>query len=431
LDAKAVALLYRRPREVAGHLLRKFWRDECPQRAASLAYTTLLSLVPFLAVAFAILKGFGGYRQIQTKLEGLLYTHLVTSSSLQATEYVKKFTEGVHAGAIGAVGFLAFIVTSVSLLNTVASAFNRVWGVEERRSLKDRFLTFFTLTILGPVLFGASISITGTIQKSAIWIWVAIPGLGPALGLVVPFLLTWAGFLLLYEVIPSVPLRLRPALFGSLAVAVTWELVKIGFEVYVVRMASYGKVYGSLSVIPVFLLWLYVSWLIALLGFEVSFFLQHPEACRASGEATALYRPVPIPEAVRSFVTVAESFVKGEGPVTGSRVAERLLLPEGTAFALLVELERRGYLARVAGPVEAYLPCRTPAGVRVVDLWRALGGAMGSSHDDPLGRLLSDAADATTRALGGTTVQDLIDAASGSATARVSGPVPEDVAEPA
>ncbi|MBI2002060.1 MAG: YihY/virulence factor BrkB family protein, partial [candidate division NC10 bacterium] len=122
-----MAILFERPREVIRHILRKFWQDECPQRAASLAYTTLLSLVPFLAVAFAMLKGLGGLKPIEERLETLLYTHLVTASSLQATQYIKKFTEGVHAGTIGSLGFLAFIITSVSLLNTVAGAFNHVW----------------------------------------------------------------------------------------------------------------------------------------------------------------------------------------------------------------------------------------------------------------------------------------------------------------
>lgn len=431
MDTKAVTALYQRPHEVAVFVLRKFWRDECPQRAAALAYTTLLSLVPFLAVAFAMLKGFGGLHQIQERLEGLLYTHLVTDSSLQATQYIKKFTAGVHAGAIGAIGFLAFIFTSVSLLNTVASAFNRVWGVEEGRSLKDRFLTFFTITILGPVLFGASISITGTIQKSTVWTWLRIPGLGPLLVLMVPFLLTWAGFLLLYEVIPSVPLRLRPALFGSLAVAVTWELVKIGFEGYVTAMASYGKIYGSLSVIPVFLLWLYVSWLIALLGFEVSFFLQHPEACRGTIEPATRQRAVPVPEAIRALVTVAESFARGGGPVTGTQVGERLLLPERTAFTILAELERQGYVARVAGLGGAYLPRRAPAGVRVAELWQALGGSMGTPDDDALGRLLAGAADATTRALGTTTIQDLLDAGPGGAAAETAGLARKKLTEPA
>ncbi|MGH7428761.1 MAG: YihY family inner membrane protein, partial [Candidatus Methylomirabilaceae bacterium] len=248
-DRNALAMLCRRPLEVGAHLAWKFWRDECPQRAASLAYTTLLSLVPSLAVAFAMLKAFGGLTPIQERLETLVYTHLVTTSSLQAADYIQKLAERAHAGAIGSVGFLAFVITAVSLLNTVASAFNRVWGAEDRRSLKDRFLTFFALTVLGPILFGASISITGTILHWQIWAQLPIPGLGPALSLFVPFLLTWAGFLLLYVVIPSAPLRLRPALLASLAVAASWELVKVGFEWYVTTVTGYGQLYASLSVI--------------------------------------------------------------------------------------------------------------------------------------------------------------------------------------
>ena len=104
LDARAMAVLCRTPLEVAAHLVWKFWRDESPQRAASLAYTTLLSLVPSLAVAFAMLKGFGGLGPIQERLETLVSTHLVSTSSLQAADYIQSFIERVHAGAIGTAG---------------------------------------------------------------------------------------------------------------------------------------------------------------------------------------------------------------------------------------------------------------------------------------------------------------------------------------
>jgi membrane protein len=408
-DRKALAMLLRNPLEVGAHLLSKFWQDECPQRAASLAYTTLLSLVPSLAVAFAVLKAFGGLTSIQERLETLVYTHLVTTSSLQAADYIQKFAERAHAGAIGSVGFLAFIITAVSLLNTVASAFNRVWGVEDRRSLKERFLTFFALTVLGPILFGASISITGTILHSNIWARLPIPGLGPALSLFIPFLLTWAGFLLLYVVIPSAPLRLRPALLGSLAVAASWELVKVGFEWYVTTVTGYGKLYASLSVIPVFLLWLYVGWLIALLGFEVSHFLQHPEAVRNSGAWGTAPTAVAPQEAIRTFVAVADAFVNGARPITPDQVAMRLQLSEDSAVATLRELERQGYVARVIEPADGYLPRRAPASVKVGELWRVLGSHTPGPDGDPLAQLFAGAADATAQAFGATTIQDLLD----------------------
>jgi membrane protein len=428
-DDNAMAMLYRRPLEVGTHLLWRFWRDECPQRAASLAYTTLLSLVPSLAVAFAILKGFGGLESIQARVEELVYTHLVTTSSLQAADYIQKFTERVDAGTIGTVGFLALIITALSLLNTVAGAFNRVWGVEDRRSLKDRFLTFFALTILGPLLFGASISITGTILHSQVWTRLPIPGLGPALSLLVPLLLTWAGFLLLYVVIPSAPLRLRPAMLASLTVAVTWEFVKIGFEWYVANVASYGKLYASLSIIPVFLLWLYVGWVIALLGFEVAFFLQHPEACRGPITLRAASATVPAREAIRTFVAVAEAFVKGGKPVTAIQVSQQVLIPEGMAFEALAGLERQGYVARVTAPAGAYLPRRAPSSVKVADLWHDLGGEMALSDGDRLDRLLTGAADAAERAFGSTTVQDLLDAGPVFRAAEATGPPQEDLTE--
>ncbi len=428
-DDNATAMLFRRPLEVAAHILWKFWRDECPQRAASLAYTTLLSLVPSLAVAFAMLKGFGGLESIQARVEELVYTHLVTTSSLQAADYIQKFTERVDAGTIGTVGFLALIITAVSLLNTVAGAFNTVWGVEDRRSLKDRFLTFFALIILGPLLFGASISITGTILHSQVWTRLPIPSLGPALSLLVPLMLTWAGFLLLYVVIPSAPLRLRPALLASLTVAATWEFVKIGFEWYVANVASYGKLYASLSVIPVFLLWLYVGWVIALLGFEVAFFLQHPEACRGPVTLRAASATVPARDAIRTFVAVAEAFVKGGKPVTAVQVAQQVPLRDDVASASLAELERQGYVARVASPPDAYLPRRAPATVKVADLWHDLGGGIALSDGDMLDRLLAEAARSTARTLGHTTVQDLLDARAASAAGEAARPSRDELTE--
>ena len=428
-DDNAMGMLFRRPLDVGAHLLWKFWRDGCPQRAASLAYTTLLSLVPSLAVAFAMLKGFGGLESIQARVEELVYTHLVTTSSLQAADYIQKFTEKVDAGTIGTVGFLALIITAVSLLNTVAGAFNTVWGVEDRRSLKDRFLTFFALIILGPLLFGASISITGTILHSQVWTRLPIPGLGPALSLLVPLLLTWAGFLLLYVVIPSAPLRLRPALLASLSVAATWEFVKIGFEWYVANVASYGKLYASLSVIPVFLLWLYVGWVIALLGFEVAFFLQHPEACRGPVTLRAASATVPARDAIRTFVAVAEAFVKGGKPVTAIQVAQQVLIPEGMAFEALAGLERQGYVARVAAPAGAYLPRRAPSSVKVADLWHDLGGGIALSDGDMLDRLLAEAARSTARTLGHTTVQDLLDARAASAAGEAARPSRDKLTE--
>ncbi len=431
LRAKAFALLLRNPRAVASHLIWKLWRDECPQRAGSLAYNTLLSLVPVMAVAFAMLKGFGGLKPIQQQLEQVINTHLVTTSSWQAMEYLEKFADQAHAGAIGAVGFLAFVLTSVSLLNTVAGAFNRVWGVSERRRMKDRFVIFFTLIILGPVLFGASISITASLSQAAIWSWLPFHGMGTAFRLLVPFLLTWAGFLLLYAVVPSVPLRLWPALLGSLAAAGMWELLKVGFETYVTSIASYGKLYASLGVIPVFLVWIYVSWLTALLGFELAFFLQHPETLKGPAAAAWASRGIPAHEAVRTFVTVAEAFARGAGPVRAARLAERLRLPEGTIFAALAALERQGFLARVDGPLEAYLPRRAPATIRVADLWQALGGRMGAGDGDALARLLAGASEASLRAMGSTTVQDLIDAGAAQAAMEAAPPRPADLKEPA
>jgi membrane protein len=184
-----------------------------------------------------------------------------------------------------------------------------------------------------------------------------------------------------------------------------------------------------LSVIPVFLLWLYVSWLIALLGFEVSFFLQHPELSRGATTPEATRATVPIPDAIRAFVAMAEAFAKGSEPVTVAHVAQRVQIPEGIAFAILAGLERQGYVARVVAPAGAYLPRRAPLSVKVADLWHDLGGRMGTSEGDLLDRLLAEACDATAQALGATTVQDLLDAGPGSAMKAIGGPAREDITE--
>jgi len=168
-----------------------------------------------------------------------------------------------------------------------------------------------------------------------------------------------------------------------------------------------------------------------LLGFEVCFFLQHPEAARGAMAWAGPARAVPVPEAIRTFVVAAQSFAQGDGPVRARQVADRLGIPEPAALAMLAELEGRAYLARVAASTEAWLPARDPGRVRVADLWRALGGAMGSSEGDGLGRLLSSAAEATVRAMGDITVRDLLDSVPAPDADPAARPAPADAAGPA
>ncbi len=272
---------------LASYAAGRFYRDRCPQVAASLTYTTLLSMVPLMTIAFAILAAFPAFEGIREQAMSMIFD-MVPQVGDTIADTMRGFAK--NAGKTTAVGIVFVAITSILTLNTIETVFNTIWRVGQPRPLVMRILSFWAMLTIGPLLFGASLSLSSylfTLQHTLALAWY-----GRALiqiASIAPFLLSIGGFILLFQVVPNFPVSRRNAIVGGVLTAVLFESLKRGFGLYIAKFASYQVVYGALATIPIFMLWVYLCWMVVLFGAEITASL--PEWRAARGFAKSIATP--------------------------------------------------------------------------------------------------------------------------------------------
>ncbi|MEJ2534299.1 MAG: YihY family inner membrane protein [Gammaproteobacteria bacterium] len=257
---RAVVTDPRRARALARHAWKHFREDRCFDEAASLSYTSLLSLVPLLAVVFGIASAFPVFEQWSGELRDFIYRNLVPTSSEQIEEHLEGFIDGVSSLTLTGTMFL--IVTALLLMMRIERSFNLIWRVPTPRRLVNKIAMYWAVLTLGPLALGAATALSA--QPLLAWLGAAEAGAGLVRPLGI-FALTWAAFCLMFMMIPNCRVPVSFAATGAFLSTVLFTLAKSAF-VAVVSQASYSVIYGALASIPVFLLWLYVVWAVILLG---------------------------------------------------------------------------------------------------------------------------------------------------------------------
>lgn len=250
-------------------LARRFSEDRCIQIASSLTYTTLLSLVPLAVIALTVISAFPAFTDLVTQLKIFLLTNMVPEAAGKIiTVYMHQFSE--KAMRLTAAGIAALAVTALMLMLTIEHAFNLIWRVRTPRPLLQRILTYWAVLTLGPLSIGASLSLTSYLVSYSLGYVTFIPVLGVLVLKIVPVVITTAAFSLLYLAVPNRYVPLRHALVGGLVAGVGLELMSRAFTAYILHFSSYTLVYGAFASLPVFLLWIYLSWLVVVSGAVVA-----------------------------------------------------------------------------------------------------------------------------------------------------------------
>jgi membrane protein len=341
--------------------------DVLSLQAMSLTYTTLLSLIPFLAVTFSVLKAFG----VQNAIEPLLAQMLqpLGPSSAQITNRVISFVENIRVGILGGVGLAMLFYTVVSLVATIEDAFNQIWRLPRSRSWGHRFTAYLSVVLVGPVLVFTAFALTASAQSY--WLVERLTQIGVVRDLftlatrVMPFVLLWATFSFLYKLLPYTRVPFSSALIGGATAAVLWQLAGTAFAAFVANSARYAAIYSSFAVMVVFLIWLYVGWLIVLLGAEVAYFHHHPHAfVREALHAGKGHR---FQEwlALTALVEIARRHIAGTAPWQPLELASRLGV--SSVDDLVNEFVRAGILLRSAEPPGIAL-ARPPESVSVKEV---------------------------------------------------------------
>lgn len=321
-------------------------------RAAGLVYTTLLSLVPFLAVTFSVLKAFGAHQQIEPLLNQVLEP--LGPKGAEVTGQIIGFVNNLKVGVLGAVGVAGLFYTTYSLIDKIEQALNAIWRVRQGRTWARKFTDYLSVVLVGPVLVFTAVGLIASVQSHALIERVmAIEPFGSILVLtaeLMPFVLLCGVFTFLYKFVPNTRVTAWAALIGGMTAALLWGIAGEAFAAFVAASGKYSAIYSGFAVLVLFLLWLYVGWLIILVGAQVSFFTQHPAAYRAQ---LLWHQDTP---AVRErlvlnlLVTLGRRALRGEGPMSMTDLAQELGLPPSVVEDRIIELVDQRLLARTAEP---------------------------------------------------------------------------------
>jgi membrane protein len=246
-------------------LFKRFKQDRCTQHAAALSFSSLLALAPLVAIAFALLSVFAPLESMGKDLENFIYQYLVPDAGLDIRQYLTDFAS--QTGKLTTVGLLTFLLTAIFLLYNIEESLNVIWKTETRRKLVQRFLIYWALLTFGPILMGAGLSVsTYALSLDVLNQIDNIATIKTIYLKVLPFIFECCAFSLLYIIMPNYEVKIKHAILGGIIAAGLFEITKRLFSLFIVNFNNYEIVYGALATLPIFLIWIYLSWLVTLFG---------------------------------------------------------------------------------------------------------------------------------------------------------------------
>jgi membrane protein len=347
-------------------LVRELLGGQLNLRAMSLVYTTLLSLVPLLAVSFSALKGFGVHDQIKPMLYNFLKP--LGPEGAGVADRIISFVDNVEVGVLGSLGMVLLVSTVISLLQKIEKAFNFIWHVEHLRPIIRRISSYLGVVLIGPVLLFIATILSSDIARHLIAIKPFAAVLLSAGGLL-PYILVCLAFTFIYIFMPNTRVRVRAALVGGVIAGMVWKITGWGFAVFIASSSKYAAIYSSFAILILLLIWLYMSWLILLVGSQVAFFVQYPKYMTLHREQLVLSNRLQERLAIQIMYLVARDFYHIRPPWSLDALVERLDLPRESVQGVVSTLVHYGYLAEIAGddpPV--YLPAHAIEAMHLADM---------------------------------------------------------------
>ncbi len=351
-------------------LIRDQFDGELSVRAASLVYTTLLSVVPLLAVSFSVLKGFGVHNELEPLLNNFLAPLGEEGRNLSAS--IIGFVENVKVGVLGSIGLVFLLYTVVSLTQKVESSFNSLWQVERLREFSRRIFSYLGVILVGPVLVFAALGLTAAVMNNALV--KGVMNVEPVGRIIVsgsnllPYLLVIAAFTFAYILVPNTRVRLLPALAGGVLAGILWQTSGWGFAAFIASSSRYAAIYSGFAILVLLLIWLYLNWWILLLGAKVSFYVQYPQYLTRHPVQVSLSNRLREYLALQLMFLIAERYIHQQEPWSLDDFVQYIGLPMQPVYHVLRVLEEAGFVAETSEVPPVYLPRRDIDAVRVSEL---------------------------------------------------------------
>jgi len=367
---------------------RRFKEERCFQLCGSLTFTTLLALVPLVTIMLTVVTAFPVFDEIVQTLRSFVTANMVPeASSSLVTVYVQQFSD--NAARLTALGIVLLAVTSIMLMLTIDRAFNTIWRVKRPRPLIQRVLIYWSVLTIGPLLVGGSLSLTSWLVTQSMGLGKQAPELTIAVLRLVPLMLTSVAFGFLYRTVPNRQVTVLDAAVGGIIAAFAFEAMKIGFGHFVARIATYKLVYGTFASLPIFLMWIYLSWVVVVFAAVITAVLPY---WRTGGVLLKQPPGAQFVEAVEILKMLYRAY--GDGRVLNLqqlRIAVKLSWED--AEAILDKLVAAGWVAKLQG--NGWVLARDASAIPVGDIFQMFvfgREAADVSEDSALRRLVSSIA---------------------------------------
>lgn len=343
-------------------------------RATSLVYTTLLSIVPMLALTFSLSKAFGVHGQIEPALQRFLEP--LGPRGLEISDQIIGFINNMHVGVLGSVGLAMLFFTAISTILKIESAINSIWHVRDLRPISYRITGYLTILLLGPIVVFSTLGINAAAASSRlVQTLIAIEPFGELFilaGKLLPYVLIIALFLLLYLYMPNTRVRFWPALISALVAGIAWQTAGWGFARFVANSSQYEAIYSGFAIIILFMIWLYVSWIVVLTGASIGFYIQHPEyRTLPPGQEARISSEGREQLALAIMQEIGDRFRLGSEPPRTDELVQQFQVPSLAISDILDALNREGLVLRADGKTSpsGWVPARD---LDSITLWQVL-----------------------------------------------------------
>ena len=363
-------ILYRQL-QLTLYVWREFWKDNSLLRASGLTYTTLLTVVPLLALMFALLKGLG----VQKALEPFFLERL-TGGSHPITERIMEYVSHIHVGSLGTLGIIFLFLTMILVLTNIEMAFNQIWQVDRGRPWLRKCSDYLGLVVILPVAMFVSLSLMTFVKSHLVTQeFLSIDLLGRTyvyLLKIAPFFVMWLAFSFIYLYMPNTRVNPISASAGGIIGGTLWQFCQWAYIHYQFGSSTYGAIYGALSQLPMLLIWIFVSWIILLLGAEIAFAHQNLARFRLKQRWQAQPTVNKSYWGLQLLLLVGQRFEAGLSPPTIMELAEELEVPADETRALLDVMQNIGALKATGENGHEVLPARDMRHLMVFDLVEGL-----------------------------------------------------------
>lgn len=341
--------------------IRELVNNELQLRAVSLVYTTLLSIVPLIAFSFSILQSFG---VVNNQLEPLLFKFLAPlgERGIDISQKILVFVGNMKVGVLGTLGLLTLLYTVFSMIKKIDDSINVIWKVHRGRGLVNRLTNYISLAIIGPMVMFVIIGLTASLASNTIveklmhyktfgtiiLIW----------GTILPYLIISAVFTIIYIIVPNTKVKLWPALTGGIIAGIFWQVSSILFAKGVASSAKYFAIYSTLAIVILFMIWQYISWLIVLIGAQISYCAQKIDYSGINLKATEISSKLKERITLSVMYIVGSNYSKGSNNLSLDQIVDITNMPYEFVFSSITELMNKNLLIETSESPTTYIPAK-------------------------------------------------------------------------